>query len=53
LDAGIDIEKLPLLAAVVEPSDDASVPSGFTETAVIAAPFIPFCIAVPETLSGV
>ena len=39
------IEKLPLLFAVVLASVEPSVPSELTETAVIVAPFIPFCIA--------
>src|ERR1700687_2977962 len=45
------IEKLPLLSVVAAPSAEPSEPSGLTEAAVIAAPFIPFCIAAPETLT--
>ena len=48
----IDIEKLPLLSVVVLPSEEPSEPLELTETALIAAAFIPFCIAVPETLNG-
>src|SRR5882757_5044000 len=45
------IEKFPLLSAVAVPSEEPSEPSGLTEAALIAAPFIPFCIAAPETLT--
>ena len=45
-------EKLPLLSAVAVARVVPSLPSGLTEAAVIAAPFIPFWMAMPETESA-
>src|SRR5258707_2490189 len=43
----IKIAKSPMVSAIPLASEEWSEPSELTETAVIVAPFIPFCTAVP------